>query len=122
MTQSLVGWCASVVALLGAALVAMRSPVWSKWGFVAFLASNLLWISWGVHHGVWELVIQNVGFFVTSVSGILTWFGLLPRLRGHRVVTLSCRLHRRWLVSWQTYRIRNSRVLRQRLRPARAVR
>jgi len=103
MTQSMVGWAASITALIGAALIAMRSPRLSKWGFVAFLASNLLWIGWGIHCGAWELVCQNVGFLFTSVAGISTWFGWLPSQRSFQSPLWLDRLTRKAHLRWQYY-------------------
>ena len=103
MTQSMVGWAASLTALLGAALIAMRSSRWSKWGFVAFLASNLLWISWGIHCGAWELVCQNVGFLVTSVAGIASWFGWFPAKGTLRQARWLRGVVRNALLRWQCY-------------------
>ena len=74
MNQDLVGWLGALTAMIGAGLFAMRSGRWSKWGFVAFLASNLLWIAWAIYTGATHLLVQNLGFTVTSVIGIINWF------------------------------------------------
>ncbi len=108
MNQSLIGWCATLTALLGAALIALRSSSWSKWGFVAFLASNLLWISWGIHCEAWELVSQNVGFLITSVSGIVTWFGWLSKVRELKSRKWLARVRLNMHLKWQSYCLRRS--------------
>ena len=74
MNEDLVGWCAALTAMTGAGLLAMRSHRWSKWGFVAFLESNVLWITWAIYTGTTHLLVQNLGFTVTSVIGIVNWF------------------------------------------------
>jgi hypothetical protein len=66
-------WIACFAGLLGSALLAMNNR-YSKWGFVAFLASNVLWFSYGWDKQVWGLVTMQIGFTVTSVVGIKTWF------------------------------------------------
>lgn len=49
-------WPAMVVTVVAAWLVASRSPRKRAVGFWCFLASNILWVVWGVHDGAWALV------------------------------------------------------------------
>lgn len=49
-------WPAMVVTAVAAWLVASRSPRKRAVGFWCFLASNILWVVWGVHDGAWALV------------------------------------------------------------------
>ena len=74
MNEDLIGWFAALTAMTGSGLLALRSHRWSKWGFVAFLVSNLLWITWAIYAGATHLLVQNLGFTVTSVVGIVNWF------------------------------------------------
>ncbi|HEY9532533.1 MAG TPA: hypothetical protein VIQ55_14160 [Burkholderiales bacterium] len=49
-------WPAMLVTVVAAWLVASRSPRKRAAGFWWFLASNILWVVWGVHDGAWALV------------------------------------------------------------------
>jgi hypothetical protein len=96
MQQALIEWSGVVLGVAGSSLLAVRSPRWSKWGFVAYLASNFLWIAWGISHEAWGVVIQNLTFMITSVIGIVTWFGrrqIQPWQRlQERLMSLASRL------------------------------
>ena len=62
-------WIGTALSLLGAFLLATNSKV-SKVGWWAFLAANVVMITfaWSIHrHG---LLLQNVGFMFTSLLGI----------------------------------------------------
>ena len=48
-------WPAMLVTVVAAWLVASRSPRKRAAGFWWFLASNILWVAWGVHDGAWAL-------------------------------------------------------------------
>jgi len=74
MDDNIVGWIAALFALLGSGLLAMNSVRWSRWGFVAFLASNSLWISWAFSTGAMHVLMQNIGFTLTSSYGAYRWF------------------------------------------------
>ena len=52
----LLQWPAMVVTVAAAWLVASRSARKRAVGFWCFLASNVLWVVWGVHDGAWALV------------------------------------------------------------------
>jgi hypothetical protein len=49
-------WPAMVVTVVAAWLVASRAPRKRAVGFWCFLASNVLWVTWGAHDGAWALV------------------------------------------------------------------
>lgn len=68
-----VEWLACFAGLLGASLLALNNR-YSRWGFVAFLASNCLWIAYGYYNQAWGLVVMQIGFTVTSTVGIIRWF------------------------------------------------
>lgn len=69
-------WIGCITGLFGSILVAFNSATYSKWGFVAFLASNLLWIFFGLSKKLYPLVVMQMGFTVTSLIGITQWFAL----------------------------------------------
>ena len=74
MNENIVGWIAACFALLGSGLLAMNSGRWSRWGFVAFLASNSFWISWALHADAMHILTQNIGFTLMSSYGVYKWF------------------------------------------------
>lgn len=61
------------MGLLGSALIAWKGD-WSKYGFLAYLASNLCWIAFGIQTQAWGLVVMQIGFTVTTLAGIYSWF------------------------------------------------
>ena len=62
-------WVACGFALAGSLLLAVRCRV-SAWGWVGFLLSNLAWIVYAIATGTSSLLVQNLGFTVTSLIGI----------------------------------------------------
>jgi hypothetical protein len=64
-----VQWPAMVVTVLAAWLVASRAERKRGWGFWCFLASNALWIVWGVHASAWALVVLQLCLAALNVRG-----------------------------------------------------
>ena len=62
-------WPAMAVTLFAAWLVASRSASRRAAGFWWFIASNVLWISWGWRTRSWALVVLQVGLFALNVRG-----------------------------------------------------
>src|SRR5689334_23311195 len=60
----LLQWPAMVVTVVAAYLVASRSPHKRAIGFWCFLASNVLWVVWGMHDHAWALV--GLQFFLAA--------------------------------------------------------
>jgi hypothetical protein len=71
-------WSACLAGLLGAGLLALNNS-YSRWGFVAFMASNLLWIIYGLENKAYGLVVMQLGFTITSTVGIINWFPCFKR-------------------------------------------
>lgn len=71
--MSAIEWTGALLGLLGAALLASKMS-WSKFGFVAYLVSNVCWIVYAVKHGAYGLLVMQIGFTITSVIGIYRWF------------------------------------------------
>jgi hypothetical protein len=67
----LVQWPAMVVTLCAAFLVGARHARRRIFGFYTFIASNLLWIVWGLHDGAWALIALQAGLCAMNVRGIL---------------------------------------------------
>lgn len=66
----LVQWPAMAVTVLAAWLVASTSKRRRNIGFWTFLASNALWIAWGLHDRAYALVVLQVSLAVLNVRGV----------------------------------------------------
>jgi hypothetical protein len=62
-------WPAMVVTVAASWLVASRSKTKRAVGFWTFLASNALWIAWGVPARAWALVVLQVCLAALNVRG-----------------------------------------------------
>lgn len=62
----LLQWPAMVVTVAAAWLVASRSAHRRAVGFWCFLASNLLWVAWGLHDRAYALV--GLQFFLAALN------------------------------------------------------
>jgi hypothetical protein len=69
VSLDLVQWPAMVVTVLAAWLVASSNEARRNWGFWTFLASNALWIVWGLHAHAYALVVLQVCLAVMNVRG-----------------------------------------------------
>jgi hypothetical protein len=67
---SLVQWPAMAVTVLAAWLVASSSRRRRNVGFWAFLASNALWIVWGVHDRAYALIVLQVCLAALNIRGV----------------------------------------------------
>lgn len=65
-------WSGCALGLLGAFVLALNNR-WSQWGWAAFLASNVAWISYAVSMEAYGLLLQQLGFTITSLIGIRQW-------------------------------------------------
>lgn len=65
-------WAGCVTGVIGALLVALKNT-WSKWGFIAYLVSNVCWFGFGLYHGAAGLVWMQVAFMLTTLVGIYRW-------------------------------------------------
>ena len=84
MSAPWLDWGGCALGLLGAFLLATNTRL-SRWGWVAFLISNVAWILYAIATGAWALLIQQAGFTVTSLIGLRQWFrpkALAPDLPG----------------------------------------
>lgn len=71
------------LGLTGAFLLACKAR-WSSLGWLAFLASNAVWIYYAWHRDIPGLLVQQIGFTATSLLGIWTWLikPQIAKLRG----------------------------------------
>ena len=60
-----------VATIAGAWLVASRKPRKRAIGFWIFLASNVLWVAWGVHDRAYALV--GLQFFLAGLNARGIW-------------------------------------------------
>ena len=66
------GWIGSLLGLFGAALLALNVQI-SGYGWVAFLASNMAWITYGIRTKTNSLLVMQLGFTFTSFVGLYRW-------------------------------------------------
>lgn len=71
-------WMGCIIGLCGAALLATNSR-YSAWGWVLFLLSNAAWIAFGLMTHANGLVVMQIGFTITSLTGIWKWL-IVPRI------------------------------------------
>ncbi|MDO9402500.1 MAG: hypothetical protein Q7T87_00550 [Polaromonas sp.] len=62
-------WPAMVVTIAAAWLVASQSEHRRNIGFWVFLASNALWVVWGVYSQSWALVVLQVSLAAMNIRG-----------------------------------------------------
>jgi hypothetical protein len=62
----LLQWPAMAVTVAAAWLVASRSAHKRAIGFWCFIASNVLWVAWGLHDRAWALV--GLQFFLAALN------------------------------------------------------
>ena len=67
---NLLQWPAMAVTLVAAFLVGARHAKKRVVGFWTFIASNALWIVWGVHDGAWALIALQAGLAAMNVRAI----------------------------------------------------
>ena len=65
----LIQWPAMAVTVLAAWLTGSEREKRRAAGFWVFLASNVLWVIWGVHDGAWALVTLQVALALMNVRG-----------------------------------------------------
>jgi len=64
-------WPAMVITLV-AAWWAASNRRGTRWvGFCLYLASNALWIAWGLQVRAWALVALQIGLVVMNLRGVL---------------------------------------------------
>lgn len=64
-----VQWPAMAVTVAAAWFVAAESKARRRIGFWLFLASNVLWIIWGVHAGAYALITLQVALAAMNIRG-----------------------------------------------------
>ena len=70
--QNLIGglqWPAMLVTVIAAWMIASQKKFKRNWGFWLFLASNVLWIVWGLSDGAYALVILQLCLAFLNIRG-----------------------------------------------------
>jgi hypothetical protein len=67
----LVQWPAMVVTVVASWLVASKQKSRRNWGFWVFLASNALWVIWGLHTNAYALIALQLCLVAMNVRGAL---------------------------------------------------
>ena len=65
-----VQWPAMLVTVLAAWLVASNRQGRRNVGFWVFLASNALWVAWGLHAGAWALIVLQLALAAMNIRGV----------------------------------------------------
>lgn len=71
MDLDLLQWPAMVVTLAASWWVASSKPERRKIGFWAFLASNALWIAWGLQTSAPALIALQLGLAAMNIRGAM---------------------------------------------------
>ena len=66
----LLQWPAMAATVVAAWLVASRNPHKRAIGFGGFLASNALWVAWGLHDHAYALVALQFFLAATNARGV----------------------------------------------------
>lgn len=67
----LMQWPAMAVTVLATWLVGSRGAGRRKLGFWIFLASNALWVAWGLHTGGYALVVLQFALAALNIRGMI---------------------------------------------------
>ncbi len=62
-------WPAMVVTIVASWYVASERTSKRNWGFWLFIASNVLWVGWGVYTGATALVVLQVCLAAMNIRG-----------------------------------------------------
>lgn len=77
MAQHVLEWLGCVFGLLGAGLLALNIRA-SRYGWFGFAVANVALILYAWEIRAFGLLVQQVGFSITSVVGIYRAFGAAP--------------------------------------------
>ncbi len=71
MVMDFLQWPAMLVTVVAVWLVGYQSKTERKYGFWAFIASNVLWVAWGVHAEAYALVVLQFALAALNIRGIV---------------------------------------------------
>jgi len=67
----LLQWPAMLASVLAAWLIGSNAKKRRNMGFWVFLASNVLWVLWGLHTAAWALVTLQIALAALNIRGVL---------------------------------------------------
>jgi nicotinamide riboside transporter PnuC len=79
MVSGLMQWSGGIVGLAGVVLLAFNSRL-ARWGWVACLVSNAIWIGYSVMANANGLLFQQAGLVIANIIGLRRWFFQRPPL------------------------------------------
>ncbi|ALD92685.1 nicotinamide mononucleotide transporter family protein [Cupriavidus gilardii] len=62
-------WSGCALAMSGSLLVALHNKA-SRWGWISYLCSNIVWSVFALVTGTYGLFVQQLGFTATSLYGL----------------------------------------------------
>ena len=68
--MSFIQWPAMAASIFAAYLVASSNERKRAWGFWVFLASNVLWVAWGIHASAYALILLQVALAGMNIRGV----------------------------------------------------
>lgn len=66
----LIQWPAMVITIAASWYVASTQKGRRNVGFWLFIASNILWVVWGVHAHAYALIVLQVGLAAMNIRGV----------------------------------------------------
>jgi len=66
----LLQWPAMLITVAAAWLIGSLNPRRRTVGFWCFLASNVLWVVWGLHASAWALIALQVCLAIMNIRGV----------------------------------------------------
>jgi hypothetical protein len=73
VVSGLMEWAGGIVGLGGVVLLAFHSRL-SRWGWVACLVSNAIWIGYSLLTSAHGLLFQQAGLVIANLIGLRRWF------------------------------------------------
>ena len=77
-----VQWPAMIASLGAAWLMGSNAKRRRNIGFWVYLASNALWVAWGLHTQAWALIALQAGLAAMNVRGLLKTKDPTPEAEG----------------------------------------
>ena len=71
-TDHWTGWIGLALAIAGASLVALNLSI-SGWGFILYLGSNVLWVSYGIKNKARPVIVREGIFAVINIVAVYRW-------------------------------------------------
>ena len=66
-------WVGTILGILGSILFAANTE-FTKYAWLVFLGSNIIWIIYGSKRKLWALVAMQVGYLIIDGIGAYRWF------------------------------------------------